>query len=104
VYDEKVPNLVRALIGSFTRNHKHFHAQDASGYRFVANKMAEIDKINPQMAASLAGAFKIYTKLDETRSFGNIISFAYKIKKSICYLSVGQNVPDDLLEALDNHY
>jgi len=45
----------------------------------------------------------IYTKLDETRSFGNIISFAYKIKKSICYLSVGQNVPDDL-RCVDDKY
>ena len=41
----------------------------------------------------------IFTKLDETKSFGNIISFAYKVKKSICYLSIGQNVPDDLIEA-----
>ncbi len=45
----------------------------------------------------------IYTKLDETRSFGNIISFAYKIKKSICYLSIGQNVPDDLIPAQENY-
>jgi len=45
----------------------------------------------------------IYTKLDETRSFGNIISFAYKIKKSICYLSVGQNVPDDLINVDDKY-
>jgi flagellar biosynthesis protein FlhF len=44
-----------------------------------------------------------FTKLDETRSFGNIISFAYKIKKSITYLSVGQNVPDDLHVADSNY-
>ncbi len=41
----------------------------------------------------------IFTKLDETISYGNLISFAHKTKKSICYLSVGQNVPDDLHEA-----
>jgi flagellar biosynthesis protein FlhF len=41
----------------------------------------------------------IFTKLDETISYGNLISFAHKTKKSICYVSVGQNVPDDLLEA-----
>ena len=45
----------------------------------------------------------IFTKLDETKSFGNIISFAYKIKKSICYLSIGQNVPDDL-KCVDDKY
>ena len=45
----------------------------------------------------------IFTKLDETKSFGNIISFSYKVKKSICYLSIGQNVPDDLICADDNY-
>ena len=45
----------------------------------------------------------IFTKLDETKSFGNIISFAYRIKKSICYLSIGQNVPDDLICAEDGY-
>ncbi|MGM0519226.1 MAG: flagellar biosynthesis protein FlhF [Campylobacterota bacterium] len=38
-----------------------------------------------------------FTKLDETRSFGNLISFAHKTKKSITYFSIGQNVPDDLV-------
>jgi flagellar biosynthesis protein FlhF len=40
-----------------------------------------------------------YTKLDETRSFGSLISFVHKIKKSITYFSIGQNVPDDLMGA-----
>ncbi|MGB7402600.1 MAG: flagellar biosynthesis protein FlhF [Arcobacter sp.] len=38
-----------------------------------------------------------FTKLDETKSFGNLISFAHKTKKSITYMSIGQNVPDDLV-------
>lgn len=45
----------------------------------------------------------IFTKLDETKSFGNIISFAYKVKKSISYFSVGQNVPDDLKIAEESY-
>jgi len=45
----------------------------------------------------------IFTKLDETISYGSLISFAHKSKKSICYLSVGQNVPDDLIEANSNY-
>jgi aminopeptidase N len=63
VYDEKVPNLVRSLVGSFSRNEKYFHATDGSGYRYVGQKIMEIDKINPQMASSLVGSFKIYKKL-----------------------------------------
>jgi flagellar biosynthesis protein FlhF len=40
-----------------------------------------------------------FTKLDETKSFGNLVSFTHISKKSISFLSVGQNVPDDLLPA-----
>jgi len=43
--------------------------------------------------------YLLLSKLDETKSFGNIISFAYKVKKSICYFSIGQNVPDDMIVA-----
>jgi len=64
-YDMKVPNLVRSLIGSFARNHKHFHAKDGSGYKFLADKIIEIDKINPQMASGLCLAFKHYAKMDD---------------------------------------
>ena len=66
VYDAKVPNLVRSLIGVFARNYKHFHAKDGLGYKFIADKIIEIDKINAQMASALAGAFKIYDKMNET--------------------------------------
>lgn len=66
VYDEKVPNLVRSLIGVFARNYKYFHAKDGHGYEFVSQKIIEIDKINPQMASALAGSFKIYPKMNET--------------------------------------
>ncbi|MCW9026466.1 MAG: aminopeptidase N C-terminal domain-containing protein, partial [Thiovulaceae bacterium] len=65
VYDEKIPNLVRSLIGVFARNYKHFHAKNGLGYKFVADKIIEIDKINAQMASALAGAFKIYEKMNE---------------------------------------
>ncbi|QOY55284.1 aminopeptidase N [Candidatus Sulfurimonas marisnigri] len=63
-YNELVPNLVRSLIGVFARNYKHFHAKDGYGYKFVVDKIIDIDKINPQMASGLAGAFKIYEKMN----------------------------------------
>jgi aminopeptidase N len=62
-YDNIVPNLVRALIGSFTRNYLFFHANDGSGYRFVAEKIIAIDLFNPQIASGLAGAFKSFKKM-----------------------------------------
>ncbi|MCF6340132.1 MAG: flagellar biosynthesis protein FlhF [Sulfurimonas sp.] len=41
----------------------------------------------------------MFTKLDETRGFGNIFSLAYETKKPISYFSVGQEVPEDLVIA-----
>jgi aminopeptidase N len=65
VYDDKIPNLVRSLVGTFARNHKHFHQKDGEGYKFVADKIIEIDKINPQMASGLCSTFKIYDKMNK---------------------------------------
>lgn len=47
--------------------------------------------------------YLIFTKLDETKSFGNLVFFVHKSKKSITYFSVGQNVPDDLIPADANY-
>lgn len=63
VYDKTVPNLVRSLIGAFTGNTKHFHNKNGSGYKFVADQIIEIDKLNPQMGSRLASAFKFYSKV-----------------------------------------
>jgi flagellar biosynthesis protein FlhF len=41
----------------------------------------------------------MFTKLDETRGFGNIFSLAYETRKPISYFSVGQEVPEDLVKA-----
>lgn len=41
----------------------------------------------------------MFTKLDETRGFGNIFSLVYETKVPISYFSVGQEVPEDLTVA-----
>lgn len=41
----------------------------------------------------------MFTKLDETRGFGNIFSLVYETKKPISYFSIGQEVPEDLVIA-----
>lgn len=61
------PNKVRSLIGSFSRNVPHFHAEDGSGYRFIADKVIEIDRFNPQVAARLVQAFNLCNKLEPHR-------------------------------------
>ena len=64
----KNPNKVRALIGSFANsNQLRFHAGDGKGYRFVADKVLELDPINPQVAARMLGAFKSWREFDAKR-------------------------------------
>jgi len=41
----------------------------------------------------------IFTKLDETKTYGNIFSLLLDTKKPVSYFSIGQEVPDDLMQA-----
>ena len=45
----------------------------------------------------------IFSKLDEARGLGNIFSLVYETKKPISYLTIGQEVPSDVVVA-DNMY
>ncbi|MEE4638030.1 MAG: aminopeptidase N [Wenzhouxiangella sp.] len=65
----KNPNKVRALIGSFAMaNPVAFHRSDGAGYRLVADLVAELDAINPQVAARLAGAFARWRRYEPARA------------------------------------
>ncbi len=56
VFSMQNPNVVRSLIGSFCGgNITQFHANDGSGYRFLADQVIVLDKINPQIASRLVG-------------------------------------------------
>ncbi|MBN4066572.1 aminopeptidase N [Simkania negevensis] len=66
-YNEKIPNIVRSLIAAFTQNHIHFHSKNGEGYSLLTEQILRLDPINPQIAASLVGAFKILPKLDKQR-------------------------------------
>ena len=64
----KVPNKVRALIGSFANaNQLRFHEAKGAGYRFVADKVLELDRLNPQVAARMLGAFKNWCQMEPKR-------------------------------------
>jgi len=64
----KNPNKVRSLITSFaSANQLRFHDAKGAGYRFVADKVLELDKLNPQVAARLLGAFKSWRQFEPKR-------------------------------------
>jgi aminopeptidase N len=61
------PNKVRSLLGSFSRNIRHFHAIDGSGYQFITDYILLIDAFNPQVASRLVQAFNLYPRLEPKR-------------------------------------
>jgi aminopeptidase N len=62
------PNRVRALVGTFAAaNPLQFNRADGAGYQFLADKVLEIDALNPQVAARMLSAFRSYRSLETKR-------------------------------------
>jgi aminopeptidase N len=67
-FDLRNPNRARALVHAFALdNPLHFHAADGSGYRWVAEQVVVLDRLNPQVASRLARAFDRWRKYDAAR-------------------------------------
>ncbi|NKB31892.1 MAG: aminopeptidase N [Pseudomonadales bacterium] len=67
-FDIKNPNKVRSLIGAFCgQNHIGFHAANGEGYEFLADRILELDKLNPQIAARLLTPLTRWRKFDSNR-------------------------------------
>ena len=60
------PNRYRALVGVFAMsNPTQFHTK--AGYAFLCEELLRIDKINPQVSARVANAFRSYKAMEEPR-------------------------------------
>jgi aminopeptidase N len=67
-FDIKNPNKVRSLIGVFcNQNHVNFHAKDGEGYRYLTDKVMELNAINPQIASRLLSPFVKWKRYDKER-------------------------------------
>ena len=68
-FDWKAPNAVRAVLGGFSKNIALFHSSDGQGYSFLAEKLIEVDKINPITASRMVKVFsKWKTYIDTNKS------------------------------------
>lgn len=65
-FNLKVPNCVYALIGGFAGSNMHM-SLNGEGYKFVADQVLCLDKINPQVAARIARVFTRIKKYDAKR-------------------------------------
>lgn len=63
----KNANHIRSIVGGFGQNLAQFHALSGEGYRYLAEKVGQIDAFNPNVAAVLAKLFHAYAKLDVKR-------------------------------------
>lgn len=64
----KNPNRARSLLGAFASgNPSGFHRVDGAAYRFLAERLAQLDALNPQIAARLATAFNGWQRLEPVR-------------------------------------
>jgi aminopeptidase N len=62
------PNRVRALVGTFcTSNHVRFHEKSGAGYGFLADMIAKLNTINPQIAARLVAPLINWKRYDPER-------------------------------------
>lgn len=65
LFDWRLPNRVRAVLSTFaSSNLVSFHHQEGFGYQLFSESLSRLDKINPQIAARLAGAFASLPRLE----------------------------------------
>ncbi|SFK01611.1 aminopeptidase N [Sphingomonas sp. NFR04] len=62
------PNRARALVGAFSMNQRAFHDPSGRGYRFVADQLIALDKLNPQTAAKLVPPLGRWKRFDPARA------------------------------------
>ncbi len=67
LFSMKNPNKVRALLFAFAGNQAAFHRMDGAGYSYIADKVLELDRLNPQIAARMTGVFRSWRTLEPGR-------------------------------------
>ncbi len=62
------PNRARSLIGAFAVNQRAFNQPDGAGYRFLADQLIALDRLNPQTAAKLLPPLGRWRRFDPARA------------------------------------
>jgi aminopeptidase N len=62
------PNRARSLLGAFAANQRAFHSAGGGGYRFLADQLIALDRLNPQTAAKLLPPLARWRRFEEARA------------------------------------
>ena len=94
LFSMKNPNRARSLISAFAMNNpKYFHSTSGKGYTFLADNIAELNIINPQVAS------RLITPLIQFNSFAQ--PHKQLMKAQLVRLQTLPNLSNDLKEKLD---
>ena len=58
---------MRSLVGAFAANQRAFHDRSGRGYRFLADMILAVDRLNPQTAARLVPPLGRWRRFDPAR-------------------------------------
>jgi aminopeptidase N len=87
------PNKVRSVLFTFAANNPvNFNRPDGAGYHYIADRVAELDGINPQVAARLVGTFRSWRTMEPVRRAA--------AKKALVQLAKTKSLSRDVFEIL----
>jgi len=89
----KNPNRARSLMGIFAVNPAAVHRSDAAGVVLWAEKILEVDALNPQLAARMARAMERWARLAEP--------YRSAAREAISRVAVRADLSDDLREVVN---
>lgn len=96
-FDIKNPNKVYSLIGGFMSNPTTFHQKDGQGYEFLADVILQLNDINQQVAARMAGGFTRWRKYDPSRQ----ALMKKQLERIIATENLSENVYEIVKKSLD---
>jgi len=67
-FSARNPNRWRALVSNFAANQWAFHHGSGRGYRFVADMILDVDRINPQVAARQVPSLGRWKRFEQGRA------------------------------------
>ena len=91
-FNIKNPNRVRSLLGPMQFNTKTFHHVSGKGYEFFADKIIQLDSLNPQIASRLVGAFLNWKKMEP--------ELGEKMKQQVLRIQAKTDLSNDVAEKL----